>query len=156
MKKAFIAGLLFSVLAGNVAAQTCSQLEQKLVFNNNGTVTDKTTGLTWSQCSVGQQWKGNECTGSAVRFSYGDAAEWLRETGLAAQGFRLPTLNELLSITAFDCGEPAVHKNWQSIEAGFYWTTTAAFGGFQNTVLMNSGDDYPMAPTVSASALVVK
>lgn len=156
MKKAFIAGLLFSAMASTIAAQTCSQLEQKLVFNSNGTVTDTSTGLTWNQCSVGQQWKGNECTGTAQRFSYEDASQMLRETGLAAQGYRLPTLSELLSIIAYDCGEPAVHKNWKSIEAGFYWTTTEAFGGFQNTVLVNSGDDYPMSPSVSAGALVVK
>ncbi|MDP2902572.1 MAG: hypothetical protein Q8N96_05635 [Methylovulum sp.] len=33
--------------------------------NNDGTVTHKTTGLTWMRCAMGQTWTGAACTGTA-------------------------------------------------------------------------------------------
>lgn len=31
------------------------------IDNQNGTVTQKTTGLIWQRCSIGQTWNGSTC-----------------------------------------------------------------------------------------------
>ena len=37
------------------------------IDNKNGTVTFKTSGLTWQQCAVGQNWTGTTCNGNAKK-----------------------------------------------------------------------------------------
>jgi len=158
MFKKTAAVLVFSSLViGSVnAAETCSELNIRLKFNANGTITDTKTGLTWRQCNVGQEWKGGECTGNSAKYAYSEIEDLIKASGLKDQGYRLPTLTELMDISAFDCGEPAVHSKWSSVSSGFYWTSTGAFGDFQNTVLMTTGEEYPMSPSIGAWAIVVK
>jgi len=138
------------------AADSCADLGKRLTFGANGTVTDSSTKLTWSRCNLGQAWKGDSCTGNSAKYSYDQAKAVISASKSAEQGYRLPTLDELMSIISWDCGEPAVYKTWTSIESGFYWTSSAAFGGFQNTVLMTTGDEYPMNQDIEAWVLLVK
>jgi len=138
------------------AADSCAALTARLVFQANGTVTDQATGLTWFRCNLGQDWVSGVCTGTSARLDYALSQELLVSSGLQAQGYRLPKLSELLAVTAFDCGEPAVTRGWQASVSGFYWTASEAFGGFQNTVLMTNGEEYPMSLTATAWTLVVK
>ncbi|WP_320822700.1 DUF1566 domain-containing protein [Reinekea sp.] len=138
------------------AADSCAALTARLVFQANGTVTDRATGLTWFRCNLGQDWVGGVCTGTSARLDYASSQDLLASSGLQAQGYRLPKLSELLAITASDCGEPAVTRGWQASVSGFYWTASEAFGGFQNTVLMTNGEEYPMSLTATAWTLVVK
>ncbi|MDX1473547.1 MAG: DUF1566 domain-containing protein [Reinekea sp.] len=150
-------GLFFIAAAGAgsmaIAAESCSELNSRLVFNANGTVSDTKTGLTWSRCNVGQEWQGSQCTGNSAKYTFDETSANVKKVG---QGYRLPTLTELMSIVAYDCGEPAVHKSWKAIESGFYWTSTDAFGGFKNTVLMTTGEEYPMNTDIDAWSLLVK
>jgi hypothetical protein len=138
------------------AAEDCNELAGRLTFNANGTITDSKTGLVWSQCNLGQEWKGGQCTGNRTKNSFDDAVNLIQSSGLASQGYRLPTLAELLDITAYQCGEPAVHSSWTSIESDFYWTSTEAFGGFKNTVLMTTAEEYPMSSEIDAWSVLVK
>ena len=159
MFKKNIAGLTLvtAVLTSHVvAAEDCAELSGRLQFNANGTITDSKTGLVWSQCNLGQEWKGGQCTGNRTKYSYDDAVNLIQSSGLASQGYRLPTLNELFDITAYQCGEPAVHSSWSAIESDFYWTATEAFGGFMNTMLMTTGEEYPMSAEIDAWSILVK
>ena len=157
MLKHVVAGtVLWAAASATFSADTCAELENRLTFNSNGTITDSKSGLTWFQCHVGQAWKGGECTGNSAKYQYEEITGAITDSGLAAQGYRLPTLDELMDVTSFDCGEPAVVGKWSAITNGFYWTSTPAFGGFQNTVLMSTGEEYPMSATIGAWTLVVK
>ena len=138
------------------AAESCAELSDRITFEANGTVKDSKTNLTWSRCNLGQAWQGSACTGNKAQYTFDEAKAEIASSKVVEQGYRLPTLAELLSIVAWDCGEPAVHRSWLSIESGFYWTSTEAFGGFQNTVLMRTGEEYPMNQEVASWVLLVK
>lgn len=75
------------------------QREQALIARyrlDGATATDPDSGLMWMRCSLGQDWDGANCVGSARQFTWGQAQE-------AAEAFthggwsdwRLPTLDEL-------------------------------------------------------------
>lgn len=63
----------------------------------NDIVKDSQTGLIWQRCSVGQTWDGSVCTGNSKRYSLEDA------NSLAKNGWRMPTIRELLSLR--ECSE---------------------------------------------------
>ncbi|MCI5228088.1 MAG: DUF1566 domain-containing protein, partial [Candidatus Electrothrix sp. AX2] len=104
------------------AEQTCrtdfipaSTPDSQLVDNGDGTVTDSKTGLMWKQCLEGLS--GSDCaTGSAESFTWQEA---LQQPGVInhAGGFagytdwRLPNINELISIVEEQCYNPAINLN---------------------------------------------
>ncbi|HVY06474.1 MAG TPA: DUF1566 domain-containing protein [Burkholderiales bacterium] len=66
-------------------------------------VYDKEANLTWQRCAVGQRWEQNSgCLGAPRKFTFEEAQ------ALADQKWRVPTLDELTSIVADYCSEPAV------------------------------------------------
>ena len=71
-------------------------------------VYDKSTNLTWTRCSYGQQWtEGGGCSGSARLL------DWDSAMGLHLQGdanWRLPQRDELQSIVAPNCKRPAINE----------------------------------------------
>lgn len=74
MKKFSIGLALALTSTVTMAAQEChldfskSAPNIRYEFNDNGTVQDKITGLTWMRCAVGQQWNATQqtCTGDAT------------------------------------------------------------------------------------------
>jgi hypothetical protein len=61
--------------------------------SQGGSVYDKTTGLTWARCSVGQHWEeGVGCVGIVKTFSFDDAQQ--EGSGV----WRIPTKDELASL----------------------------------------------------------
>ena len=71
--------------------------QDEFVDNKNGTVTFKTTGLTWQKCSVGQTWTGDTCSGEAKRMSWNDAMK-LSNSFAGYNDWRLPTKEELMTL----------------------------------------------------------
>ena len=66
-------------------------------------VYDKTINLTWMRCGRGQQWKdGAGCLGDLQKFTYSQVHAGLTD------GWRLPTVEELKTIIAPHCSNPAV------------------------------------------------
>jgi hypothetical protein len=69
----------------------------RFVDNKDGTITDKTKGLVWQKCSVGQEWKENTCIGNAKEFVW-DVAIKLTSNFTGKTNWRLPTNEELRSL----------------------------------------------------------
>jgi hypothetical protein len=126
---------LFSLPSAAVA-QTCKDSipattpDSRFIVHNNGTVTHKSTGLTWMRCSLGQTWDGKTCTGKAQIF------DW--QKGLQAAGshdfaghrdWRLPNKNELASILEERCVSPAVNaKIFPGTPSVYFWTSSPYSG----------------------------
>ena len=71
--------------------------QYEFVDNKNGTVTHKSTGLTWQKCSVGQTWTGETCSGEATKMTWNDAME-LSNSFAGYNDWRLPTKEELMTL----------------------------------------------------------
>ncbi|EOW9219499.1 DUF1566 domain-containing protein [Vibrio cholerae] len=77
--------------------------QDEYIDNNNGTVSNKRTNLTWARCSVGQTWDGQTCSGTATEFNSDDLISVINSangivTGTREVGkpfWRLPTVDEL-------------------------------------------------------------
>ncbi|CAB5034049.1 MAG: DUF1566 domain-containing protein [Actinobacteria bacterium] len=72
-------------------------IDRDFFDNNDGTVTDKITKLTWQRFSVGQQWDGVSCIGEAVKIDWAQAMELQTDFG-GYSDWRLPSVEELESL----------------------------------------------------------
>ncbi|KKO45527.1 hypothetical protein WG68_10390 [Arsukibacterium ikkense] len=83
----------------------------RYLVNNDGTVTDIQTNITWQRCSVGQTWTGETCAGEATRFKWYDAIQ------LSKDGWRLPTVDELDTLVFCGSGHrmPSIRPNGQFV-----------------------------------------
>lgn len=86
---------------------------ERFTLNENGTVLDKTTGLTWMRCVLGQRWEGGACTGIAARYTWQDT-DWTKDTvnleGYAGHtDWRVPLVPELASIVELGCADQRVN-----------------------------------------------
>lgn len=105
---------------------------------HDDTVYDRSTDLTWTRCSYGQQWtEDGGCSGSARLL------DWDSAMGLPSQGdanWRLPQRDELQSIVASNCKKPAidgtVFPGTPSIQ---YWTSTASGPSYAWVVFFRTG-----------------
>jgi len=80
---------------------------QRFIDNQDGTVTDSTTGLTWSKDTL------------AKDVTHEQALEKLSE------GWRLPTVQELFSLTDHSREDPAIDTDvFPGTESDWYWTST--------------------------------
>ena len=80
-----------------IKAEQAERAQHEFVDNKNGTVTHKTTGLTWQKCSVGQTWAGDTCSGEATGMSWNDAMK-LSNSFAGYKDWRLPTKEELMTL----------------------------------------------------------
>lgn len=75
---------------------------------NGAEVKDKVTGLIWQRCSLGQTWDGNSCSGTAKEYRWQAALTAAKAVG---NGYRLPNIRELHSLTERQCHSPAINAN---------------------------------------------
>jgi len=103
-------------------------LENDFIDNENETITDNTTGLTWQKCSAGQS--GNSCSGSAETITWKYALTYCEDLDFASfQDWRLPDAKELATITDESKINPAINTDYfPNTIAGFYWTSTTYAG----------------------------
>lgn len=93
--------------------------------NGDGTVTHKKTGLVWKRCAEGQTWTGSTCSGIASSYT------WSQANTLGVGGWRLPNLNELLTIVEWGKYASAINTeifpNLSTNNDGFssFWSTSA-------------------------------
>lgn len=68
---------------------------------------DKVTKLTWKRCSLGSKWKkGTGCVGMPKKLYYDEATKLVKEV---ANGWRIPTIDELYSISGKECKENTIN-----------------------------------------------
>lgn len=132
LKTLILASLLsFSSLS---MAQTCiteiteTAPEANFTDNEDGTVTDTTTGLMWTRCSLGQTWDqtNTTCTGDATAMTWQEALQATYGYSYANQNdWRLPNIKELKTITERQCVRPSVNTTiFPETTSDDYWTST--------------------------------
>jgi hypothetical protein len=104
------------------AAFAASPAERKtntarFIDNNDGTVTDNTTGLMWSKDNVGNG-----------ELNHAAATKACADLKLAGHSnWRLPTRAELLTLVDDTRHQPAIDVGaFPSCKSGWYWSSTAA------------------------------
>jgi hypothetical protein len=102
------------------------------------TVYDKSTDLTWTRCSYGQQWtEGGGCSGSVKQLDW-DSAMGLHLEGDAS--WRLPQRDELQSIVASNCKRPAINETvFPGTPSIQYWTSTASGPSYAWVIFFRTG-----------------
>jgi hypothetical protein len=78
------------------------------IDNKNGTVTFKTSGLTWQQCAVGQNWTGTTCNGNAKKMNWGEAMK-LSSNFAGYNDWHLPTKEELMTLV--ECSDDQYNQD---------------------------------------------
>lgn len=143
--------LLASLVTFNVHAdQTCrSNLEEstptsRFIFNDNGTVTDTDTKITWMRCAMGQNWDGKTCTGNAKAYSWQEARDAVAELNSDTFGeptkWRLPYVPELASITERKCFQPRVNLTvFPATPSKAFWTGMEKKGKNQQAYAIDFG-----------------
>jgi alpha-tubulin suppressor-like RCC1 family protein/fibronectin type 3 domain-containing protein len=92
------------------------------VDNNDGTVTHTKTGLMWKRCAEGQVWSGATCAGY-TSFYDKDTAVALSSSSADHSDWRIPTVNELLTIVEYQAAFPAVNSEiFPNSSSSYFWS----------------------------------
>lgn len=94
----------------------------------DGTVLDLRTNLMWMRCLVGQSLVGNQCSGTARLFDWGQALVAARNQSFAGHNdWRVPNVKELLSIAEDRCTGAGLNANLFPVSgAQAVWSSTPA------------------------------
>ena len=82
--------------------------------NNDGTITDKETNLTWMKEDNSKRMKWEE----AKKYCESNEAK------LPGEGWRLPTVKELISIVDYDRHSPCIDPLFLGTQSAYYWSST--------------------------------
>lgn len=142
MKPNMIAFSLAMLISVPAMAQFCATdtirptiNPEQMIDNGDGTVTDAKTGLMWMQCSLGQTWSANGCSGSPMSYTWENA---LQATALfnGNGGFadkvdwRLPNIKELGSLVERQCVRPAINlTSFPDTPSATYFSSTVKTTG---------------------------
>jgi hypothetical protein len=94
--------------------------------NGDGTVNDKTTGLTWMRCPAGQS--GDDCsTGNATKYTWQDAIDYCDKLNFADyDDWRLPEVHELFSIVDYTKFNPAFDvTTFPATPIYYFWSSSS-------------------------------
>lgn len=131
MKKWILLALMFG--QGQLAYAGCPTWPTVERFALNGAeVTDRRNGLVWARCSVGQNWDGSTCTGTAINLTHEEGLQH----AASLNGWRLPGLKELASLADKGCinsaidaaAFPATSPNWYWSSSPYSGDTAYAWG----------------------------
>lgn len=101
--------------------------------NNNGTITDKKTGLMWKKCSEGQTWNSvsGGCDGNVNNNNWQLALKQAQATNTSGgfagyKDWRTPNINELSSIVERACDRPSINLTVfpNTPDYGYAWSSS--------------------------------
>ena len=106
--------------------------------NNNGTITDNTTGLMWKTCDQGQAWDNNTTTANLTDDNCTDDSnatdnynwtvaltEAQNHTFAGYDDWRLPNVKELTSIADYTATNPSINPAFPDIDnTDTFWAST--------------------------------
>jgi hypothetical protein len=154
--------ILFLLAADAAWAVDCETDESTARFdvNNDGTVTEIQTGLTWMRCSIGQTWDGKTCKGKPKALNWEEAINYVADLnkngGYASHSdWRLPKLNELATISELRCGPPRINLViFPHTRAEVYWTDNTTRGNEQHAYTFSFGNEGVATGTKAATHFV--
>ncbi len=138
-QKQILAAALGFALSAPVLAQKCdtnmaeTAPSSRFKADANGALKDTKLNKTWLRCTIGMSWNGHTCTGQTLTYKWNDALGVIDEMNqkkvAGRSNWRLPTVDELESITEKRCFKPAINLEAfpYSPESGF-WTDTRSEG----------------------------
>ena len=119
----FVLGLNLTIIQTSNAQTIFSYMkniwpDSRYQIHNNGTVTDKYTGLMWKVCSEGQTWSNPSnvatCDGNTATSSetWSSALIYAKDNNSYAgyNDWRLPNVAELRTLLAYDRYSPAINS----------------------------------------------
>ena len=107
-----------------------SSTESEFLLHEEGIASDKTTGLMWMRCALGQEWKGGTCGGKAASYSWPEALKATTQYDFGGYAdWRLPNKNELASIVEERCVGPSINATvFPATPITFFWTSSPYAG----------------------------
>ena len=98
------------------------------IDNKDGTVTHKTTGLTWMRCALGQTWTGSSCSGTANTSSY-EQAVVLKHSFAGHGDWRVPNIAELQTLVEREAINPAINTTlFPNAPNDTFWSSSPYVG----------------------------
>ena len=93
-------------------------------YQRDHIIVDLAMRVEWLRCSVGQQWSGKECIGTAIKIPMKQIESVIIQANEQLQGeWRLPTRKELENIVCMECGHSKIDENiFPNTPAEPFWT----------------------------------
>ena len=113
------------------------------IENGDGTVTHVSNGLTWKKCAEGQSYANGRCAGSATPYSAMQAGQ-LQSVFAGKSDWRLPKLEELLTIVEYASANPSVNQQlFPDVTSLSFWSGTLyPMPGFMRHVNFSTGQSF--------------
>ena len=102
-------GYSVRLVRGGQSSSALTTPSSDFTDNRDGTATHNKTGLSWKRCSEGQTWTGATCSSTPSAYTY-DQAMALTATFAGKADWRVPNIQELLSIVEYGAYDPALNN----------------------------------------------
>ena len=112
--------LMFTLACANVpSASAEATIQEGRLAASGPLVYDPKTNLTWQRCALGQRWSpsGERCDGEPARITFDEAKT------LESKGWRVPTLDELMSIVMKDRMPTIDSQAFPDTFPVYFWAT---------------------------------
>lgn len=168
LRKTTAALFCLGVMAGANGQQNCNanlvatSPDSNFEMQDDGTVIHTASGLMWTVCLAGQNYNtaGETCDGAPLEQSW-EQAHLLASTESVGghTDWRLPNVNELVSILELKCDSPAMNTSiFKGLaDVNTLWTSTpTTTDGLGNVVMISSGLPGPNPMTATYPFLLVR